>query len=122
MIKVLLIEDNEDNRISMTILLENDDFCVLTAFNGIEGVEKAEAEVPDVILLDIQLPDIDGFEVLRRLLNIDLTKEIPVIAVTSSAMAGDRQRFLSVGCKGYIEKPIDPMHFSKQIKSYLDKN
>jgi two-component system cell cycle response regulator DivK len=119
MIKALLIEDNEDNRISMTILLENDDFHVEVAINGFEGLEKAKAETPDVILLDIQLPDIDGFKVLEGLLQMESTQNIPVIAVTSSAMAGDRQQLLSVGCKGYIEKPIDPMRFTQQIKKYL---
>jgi len=119
MIKTLLVEDNEDNQISMTILLENDGFLVLTANNGQEGLEKAQSENPDVILLDIQLPDISGFEVLKHLLAIESTKDIPVIAVTSSAMAGDRQHLLSVGCKGYIEKPIDPMRFTQQLKNYL---
>jgi len=117
--KTLLIEDNEDNRVSMTILLENAEFRVSFAVNGLEGIEKAQAESPDVILLDIQLPDIDGFEVLKRLLKLESTKGIPVIAVTSSAMAGDRQQLLSAGCKGYIEKPIDPIRFTEQIKNYI---
>jgi two-component system cell cycle response regulator DivK len=119
MTKTLLIEDNEDNRISMTILLENAEFQVSFAINGLDGLEKAQAESPDVILLDIQLPDINGFEVLERLLNIESTRSIPVIAVTSSAMAGDRQQLLSAGCRGYIEKPIDPMRFVEQIKKYI---
>ena len=116
MSKILLIEDN---RISMTILLENAEFQVSFAINGLDGVVKAQAESPDVILLDIQLPDIDGFEVLERLLKIESTRSIPVIAVTSSTMAGDRQQLLSAGCKGYIEKPIDPMRFAEQIKNYI---
>ena len=71
------------------------------------------------ILLDIQLPDIDGFEVLQRLLKIESTRDIPVIAVTSSAMAGSRQRLLAAGCRGYIEKLVAPIRIIEQIKQYM---
>ena len=103
----------------MTLLLESGGFEILPANTGLDGVEKARSALPDIILLDIQLPDIDGFEVLQRLQNDDAIKNIPVIAITSSAMSGNRQRLLTAGCKGYIEKPIDPVHIVEQIKVYM---
>ena len=120
MTSVLLIEDNEDNWISMTILLENAGFQVHLATTGLEGLEKAMTVKPDVILLDIQLPDINGLEVLERLQKLEATSVIPVIAVTSSAMSGDRKRLLNAGCRGYIEKPIDPTKIIDQIRTYME--
>lgn len=120
MTTALLIEDNEDNRVSMSILLENGNFAVIEAETGESGYQKAVAEQPDLILLDIQLPDMDGTEVLRRLRGSDVTREIPVIAVTSYAMSGDRQRLLAAGCNGYIEKPIDPKRVIGQIREILE--
>ncbi|MCU7921774.1 MAG: response regulator [Candidatus Thiodiazotropha sp. (ex Dulcina madagascariensis)] len=119
MIKVLLIEDNEDNRLSMTILLESGGFKVIEAETGRLGLEAAITEQPDVILLDIQLPDMEGTEVLKRLLESESTRDIPVIAVTSYAMSGDRQRLLAAGCKEYIEKPFDPMRVVDQVRTII---
>ena len=122
MTTALIIEDNEDNRVSMTILLENSGYKVIEAETGETGCQMAADEQPDFILLDIQLPDIEGTEVLRRLRANDATQEIPVIAVTSYAMAGDRHRLLSAGCNGYIEKPIDPVHIISQIQAILGES
>jgi len=119
MTDILLIEDNEDNWISMSILLESGGFKVSVAKTGESGVEKAISDLPDLILLDVQLPDIDGFQVLERLNGNTVTMNIPVIAVTSSAMAGDRVKLLAAGCVAYIEKPINPMKIVDQIKAAL---
>ena len=116
---VLIIEDNEDNMVLATRLLRETRYQILTAENGMEGLEIALDRQPDLILLDIQLPDIDGTEVLRKLRAKEAGKDIPVIAVTSFAMAGDRERLLAGGCNGYIEKPIDPDRFVSQIEEIL---
>lgn len=116
---VLIIEDNEDNMVLATRLLRETRYQILTAENGMEGLEIALDRQPDLILLDIQLPDIDGTEVLRKLRAKEAGKDIPVIAVTSFAMAGDRERLLADGCNGYIEKPIDPDRFVSQIEEIL---
>jgi len=117
----LMIEDNEDNRVSMAILLESGGYQVIEAETGDAGYQKAVAEQPDFILLDIQLSDMNGIEVLKRLRADTRTRRIPVIAVTSYAMSGDRQRFLAAGCNGYIEKPIDPLRVISQIRTILEK-
>lgn len=121
MTTVLYIEDNEDNRVSMAILLKSAGFHVLEAECGEKGYETAVANQPQLILLDIQLPDIDGTEVLQRLRQHDATRDIPVIAVTSYAMSGDRQHLLAAGCNGYIEKPIDPVRIIDQIQAIMEK-
>lgn len=117
--RALIIEDNENNMELLTFILEAHGFQTLRAETGLKGLEVAEAEHPDFILLDIQLPDILGFEVVARLRRNAACAKIPVIAVTSYAMAGDRERLLAAGCDGYIEKPIDPMQFVEQINKVL---
>lgn len=118
----LVIEDNEDNMVLITFILDVNGFAIETARTGLEGIAKIAAKRPDFVLLDIQLPDIDGFEVLRRLRDDEATRELPVIAVTSYAMAGDRSRILAAGCTGYIEKPIDPERFISQVKQVIGQN
>jgi two-component system cell cycle response regulator DivK len=117
--KILIIEDNEQNLYLTTYLLEKQDFDVVQARNGQKGLEVAASENPDLILLDIQLPVMDGYEVGRRLKQAEETKSIPIIAVTSYAMAGDRETILATGCEGYIEKPIDPDSFVEQARGFL---
>ena len=112
----VVIEDNEDNMILITRLLTKAGYLTLWAPTGVKGLEMAVSHQPDFILLDIQLPDIDGTEVLRRLRNLDSGKTIPVIVVTSYAMAGDREKFLAAGCTEYLEKPIDPIRVIDQIR------
>lgn len=115
---VLLIEDNEQNRYLVTFLLECDGHRVVSAEEGLRGIELARELKPDVILLDIQLPRMDGYAVARALRIIDELRGVPIIAVTSYAMLGDRAKALDAGCTGYIEKPIDPTTFAKQILDF----
>lgn len=117
--KILLIEDNEKNRYLITFLLERNGLNVVQADNGRLGLEKAINENPDLILLDIQLPEMNGYEVAKNLKKYENTKKIPIIAVTSYAMRGDREKAIEAGCTGYIEKPIDPDNFYDQIIKYL---
>ncbi|MGH8551404.1 MAG: response regulator [Methylococcales bacterium] len=119
MASVLVIEDNEDNLELIKFILEAHGYQVRHAATGREGVEQALILPPDFILLDIQLPDIDGEEVLRRIRSKEPGRSIPVIAVTSYAMSGDRERLLAAGCNGYIEKPIDPNTIIDQVKTVL---
>jgi len=116
----LIIEDNEDNWVLLSFILEHAGYKAIVATTGQEGYEMALAQVPDFILLDIQLPDINGTDVLRMLRASEVSKNIPVIAVTSFAMAGDRERLLEAGCDGYIEKPVDPEKVVRQIQEVID--
>jgi len=117
--KILVIEDNEQNLYLITFILEKHGYQVIQARNGQDGIEKACQEKPDLIILDIQLPVMDGYEVARRLKAKPEIRDIPIVAVTSYAMVGDRERILAAGCEGYIEKPINPETFVEQIEQYL---
>ena len=119
-LKILIIEDNDQNMYMLTYLLE-DQYTILQAFNGIDGIEMALKEVPDIILLDIQLPGMDGYAIARELRRHPALKDVPVIAVTSYAMLGDKERIMRAGATGYIEKPIDPDTFVSQMNSFLPK-
>lgn len=112
---LLLIEDNEQNRYLATFLLELHGYKVVHAPDGPRGIELAQASIPHLILLDIQLPGMDGYAVARALRGIEALKAVPIIAVTSYAMAGDREKFLASGCSGYIEKPINPETFASEV-------
>ncbi|TAK55647.1 MAG: response regulator [Gammaproteobacteria bacterium] len=114
---VLLIEDNEQNRYLATFLLENHGYEVVAAVNGPQGLELAARIRPALILLDIQLPGMSGYEVARALRREPVTAGIPIVAVTSYAMVGDREQALAAGCDGYIEKPIDPDTFISRIRN-----
>ena len=115
----LVIEDNEDNRVLITRLLGKYGYQTIEAVTGSEGVAMAISQTPDFVLLDIQLPDIDGTEVLRQIRQAG--SDVPIIAMTSFAMAGDREKLLAAGCNGYIEKPIDPERVIAQITQVLDE-
>jgi two-component system, cell cycle response regulator DivK len=117
--KVLYIEDNEQNFYLIKVLLNTRGFEVQWARDGQEGIDKANQSKPDLILLDIQLPNLDGYEVARRLRSNPALTKIPIVAVTSYAMHGDREKTLNAGCNGYIEKPINPDTFLAQITKYL---
>ena len=117
--KILVIEDNEQNIYLMTYILENNGYEVVAARNGLEGIEVAKKIIPLMILMDIQLPEMDGYTVTRRLKAHKDFNSIPIIAVTSYAMPGDREKCLNAGCTGYIEKPINPDSFIDEIKQYL---
>lgn len=120
--RILMIEDNEQNRYLATFLLEAAGFQVAHAATGPAGIARASAEPFDLILLDIQLPGMDGYEVaaaLRRLPDLD---GVPIVAVTSYAMVGDREKALASGCTGYIEKPIDPATFAAEVRRHLPRS
>jgi two-component system cell cycle response regulator DivK len=116
---ILLIEDNEQNLYLATYLLEQNGFNVVPARSGPEGIELAGRIHPTLIILDIQLPVMDGYAVARALRQNLALKDVPIVAVTSYAMVGDRERALEAGCSGYIEKPINPDTFRRQIETYL---
>jgi len=117
--RVLVIEDNEQNLYLVTFILERHGYEVDAARDGGEGIDLAARLKPDVILLDIQLPVVDGYAVARELRTNAALDQVPIIAVTSYAMAGDRDKALGAGCNGYIEKPINPETFMQQIEQYL---
>ena len=113
---VLLIEDNEQNRYLATFLLEKNGYKVISAVDGSSGLELASKVLPDIILLDIQLPSMDGYTVAGALRKMESVRHTPIIAVTSYAMVGDREKALAAGCTGYIEKPIDPETFVAEVQ------
>lgn len=117
--KVLVIEDNKDNLRLIAYALKRAGYEVISAETGEQGIELAIKERPFFIILDINLPEIDGFEVARRLKNSNMVCEIPIIAITSYAMLGDRERILEAGCNGYLEKPIDPLRVVDQIHEII---
>ena len=117
--RILVVEDNENNMYLITVLLQKSGFAILEARDGAEGVELAVKEKPDLILMDIALPVLDGYEATKRIKENKETKDIPVIALTSYAMVGDRAEALNSGCDGYIEKPINPETFVAELVKYL---
>jgi len=117
--KILVVEDNEQNLYLASFLLERNGYEVITAKDGLEAIENAKAEKPDLILMDIQLPEMDGFEATRRIKEIPEISYVPIIAVTSYAMVGDREKALASGCVGYIEKPFMPETFISEVERYL---
>ena len=117
--KILIIEDNEQNLYLITFILEKHGYEVVQARDGREGIELVSRVQPALILLDIQLPVMDGYAVAEALRNNPALADVPIVAVTSYAMAGDRERVLAAGCTGYLEKPINPETFVEQVESYL---
>lgn len=115
MTTALIIEDHPDNMILICDILELNGYTTLHAATGIQGYEMAQAQHPDFIILDIQLPDINGYQVLEKLRSNDKTRKIPVVAMTSYAMAGEKGKLINAGCDGYVEKPIDPTRVMQQI-------
>lgn len=118
---ILLIEDNEQNRYLVTYLLQARGWEASHAADGPQGLVLAAEVDPALILLDIQLPGMDGYAVARALRENPRLDAIPVVAVTSYAMPGDRERCLASGCDGYLEKPIDPQTFAAQAESFIRK-
>ena len=117
--RILVVEDNETNLYLIRFILEKSGLEVIEARNGAESVELAVKEKPDLIIMDLQLPDIDGLEATRRIRASEADSEIPIIALTSYAMAGDREKALAAGCNGYIEKPINPETFIAEVERHL---
>lgn len=116
---ILVIEDNEQNLYLITFILEKHGYQVVQARDGREGVEIAGRAKPALILLDMQLPVMDGYAVAQELRSNPQLADVPIVAVTSYAMVGDRERIMAAGCTGYIEKPINPDTFIAEIEKYL---
>lgn len=117
---ILLIEDNEQNAYLVSYLLQARGWQIVHALDGPTGLALAGEAVPLMVLLDIQLPGMDGHEVARRLRSNPTLAKVPIVAVTSYAMQGDRERCMAAGCNGYIEKPIDPDTFAAQVERFLE--
>jgi two-component system, cell cycle response regulator DivK len=116
---ILVVEDQEDNRAIMRDLLNHAGFEVIEAVTGAEGVIAAEAHHPDLILMDIQLPVLDGYEATRRIKAKAELQAIPVIAVTSYALSGDEEKARAAGCDGYVTKPFSPRQLLATVRTYL---
>ena len=117
--RILVIEDQEDNRRIVRDLVTASGYELVEATTGEEGIEVAARERPDLILMDIQLPGIDGYEVTRRIKAIPALNHIPIIAVTSYALSGDDKKAFAAGCDGYVTKPFSPRLLLAKIKEYL---
>ncbi|MBN1991560.1 MAG: response regulator [Anaerolineae bacterium] len=117
--KVLYIEDNPDNMILVKRVLEIEGYEVIAAATGKEGLHKALLNLPDIIITDINLPDIDGYEITNNLKKERATAHIPIVAMTANVMKKDRDNVFDAGCDGYISKPIDVDELPEQIESFL---
>lgn len=121
MSKILYVEDNEDNIYMLTRRLRQQGFEVVVAGDGTEGMAMAASEIPDLILMDLSLPTLDGWEATRRLKAAPDTKHIPVIALSAHAMEGDREKALAVGCDDYDTKPVSFPRLLEKIQAILEK-
>ena len=119
MTKVLLVEDNEMNRDMLTRRLQRRGYDILLTVDGQQGVDVAQSELPDMILMDISLPVVDGYEATRQLKASAATREIPIIALTAHAMSGDREKALDAGCDDYDTKPIELPRLLGKIEALL---
>lgn len=119
--KILIVEDNEKNMYLISFILKKNGYEVIEAVTGEQGVELAIKEKPDLVIMDIQLPGIDGMEATKRIRASKADGEIPIIALTSYVMTGDKEKALEAGCTGYIEKPINPDTILSEIEKYFKK-
>ncbi len=119
MTRILLVEDNELNRDMLSRRLQRKGFQVLLAVDGQEGLQRARAELPDLILMDMNLPIVDGWEATQQLKADELTRGIPVIGLTAHAMAGDREKCLAAGCDQYDSKPVELDRLLEKIRALL---
>jgi two-component system cell cycle response regulator DivK len=120
MAKIVLVEDNEDNRDMLSRRLTRKGYEVLIAVNGEEAVELVKKEQPALVLMDISLPLMDGFEATRRLKSLDDTKNIPIVALTAHAMSGDREKAIDAGCDDYDVKPVELTRLLSKIENLLN--
>jgi len=118
--KILLVEDNEMNRDMLSRRLERRSFSVIIAVDGQQGVELAQSEMPDLILMDMSLPILDGWTATQTIKDNPATTNIPVIALTAHAMSGDRQKALAAGCDDYDTKPVDLTRLLEKMSALLD--
>jgi CheY-like chemotaxis protein len=117
--KILIVEDNKDSRELVIKVLKNRGYLLVEAVDGEDALLKVTEQLPDLILMDISIPKIDGFEVTRRLKEKENCKDIPIIALTAHAMKGDKEKALQAGCDGYISKPINVRQLPDQIQAFL---
>jgi two-component system cell cycle response regulator DivK len=117
--RILIVEDNPDNRTLITDILLAMDYTVIEAVDGEQGVAKATAEQPDLILMDLSLPQMDGWTATTRIKAQEALKDIPIIALTAHAMVGDREKALEAGCDDYISKPIDLAELQTKLAQHL---
>ena len=117
--RILIVEDQEDNRAILRDVLSRAGYDLIEAFNGEDAVRLAQNEQPDLILMDIQLPGIDGFEATRRIKAIIDLKSIPIIAVTSYALSGDEARARAAGCDAFVAKPFSPRELLARVREYF---
>ena len=120
--KILLVEDNEMNRDMLSRRLKRRGYEVVIAVNGADGVEMASLEVPDLILMDMSLPVMDGWEATKNIKATPATESIPIIALTAHAMSGDREKALAAGCDDYDTKPIELSRLLIKIQSFVPAN
>jgi len=116
---ILYIEDNLENRLLVKRILEVEGYKVVEAASGLAGLSTAKTIQPDLILMDINLPELDGYELTKRLRQIKHLADVPIIAMTANVMKGDREKTLAAGCDGYIQKPIDVDELPAQVAHYL---
>jgi CheY-like chemotaxis protein len=118
---ILVVEDNEANQLLASSVLEREGFRVELAANADEALDRLRASPPDLILMDVQLPGLDGLSLTRRLKANQRTAAIPIVALTALAMMGDRERTLEAGCAGYIPKPINTRTFATEVRHFLPR-
>jgi CheY-like chemotaxis protein len=118
---ILVVEDNDANKLLASAVLEREGYTVEVAGSSEEALERLSANVPDLILMDVQLPGRDGLSLTRQLKGDPATAGIPIVALTALAMAGDRERTLEAGCLGYIAKPIDTRTFAEEVRKFLSR-
>jgi len=116
---ILYVEDNPDNRSLIRRVLEAEGYAVVEAINAKQALEKLESDKIDLVLMDINMPDMDGYTLTARIKTIQKFSKIPIIAVTANVMRGDREKSLGAGCDGYIQKPIDIDTLSQQIERFI---
>jgi two-component system cell cycle response regulator DivK len=121
-VHILYIEDEPGNRMLVRRVLEAEGFVVSEAANGLSGLEIATQTEPDLILLDINLPEIDGYDLAKQFRETPNLSEVPILAITANVMHGDRERTLEAGCDGYIQKPIDVDQLPEQVRAALNKS
>ncbi|BAJ65030.1 MULTISPECIES: response regulator [Anaerolinea] len=120
--RILVIEDNADNLELVRFLLEQAGFQIISAMDGLDGLEKARSLKPDLVLLDMSLPELDGWHLAKQLKESPETAHILIVALTAHTLPGDRRRALEAGCDGFISKPLNVARFASQIQEYLRNN
>lgn len=119
--RILYVEDNPENRLLVKRVLEAEGYTLIEANDGPSGIDMAQETYPDLILLDINLPEVDGYALARQFRDMSILQKTPILAVTANVMKGDRERTLAAGCDGYIPKPIDIDRLPEQVENALKK-